>query len=186
VISRGSFPIAGQWRGRIVWRDYLGLIPSTAAIINGFIAVLVAQFYKDRPTAKIILLVFAGALGFAAIVATFCSQHEVLSAQAAEKAHRAEVRQAIGKFIEKGNVLKRRCEHISSPIPLDDANAWKGRVEQYLHKELDDSFVIRFRDRSGILQSEMLSKGDDAHVGMWSAFYYFVTRLEQFSQELPY
>jgi hypothetical protein len=54
-----------------MWRDYVGLVAPTAAIINGFIAVLVAQFYKDYPIAKVILVVVAGVLGAAAIGATF-------------------------------------------------------------------------------------------------------------------
>ena len=36
--------------------DYGTLIAPTAAIINGFIAVLVAQFFKDHPIAKVLLV----------------------------------------------------------------------------------------------------------------------------------
>jgi GH24 family phage-related lysozyme (muramidase) len=32
-----------------MWRDYIGLLPATAAIINGFIAVVVAQFAAPAP-----------------------------------------------------------------------------------------------------------------------------------------
>jgi hypothetical protein len=37
--------------------DYGGLIAPIAAIVNGFIAVLVAQFFKDNTKAKIILVI---------------------------------------------------------------------------------------------------------------------------------
>jgi len=49
-----------------VLQDYGALVAPTAAIINGFIAVLVAQFFKDHPVAKVLLVVAAGLLGTAA------------------------------------------------------------------------------------------------------------------------
>jgi hypothetical protein len=58
--------------------DYGSLIGSTAAIINGFIAVVVAQFFKDRPAARVLLALAAGVLGGAAIGATLLGQHEAI------------------------------------------------------------------------------------------------------------
>ncbi len=54
--------------------DYGALIAPITAIISTFIAVLVAQFYKDHPVAKVLLVVAAGLLGAAAITATILSQ----------------------------------------------------------------------------------------------------------------
>ena len=52
------------------WLDYIGVIPSLAAVLNGFIAVLAAQFFKDHPIAKVALVPAAGVLGIIAIGAT--------------------------------------------------------------------------------------------------------------------
>jgi hypothetical protein len=64
-----------------MWRDYIGLLPATAAIINGFIAVVVAHFFKDHHKAKIVLVVMAGLLGVVAIGATFYAQHQIVVAR---------------------------------------------------------------------------------------------------------
>jgi hypothetical protein len=82
-----------------MWRDYVGLVAPTAAIINGFIAVvLVAQFYKDHPIAKVILVVGAGVLGAAAIGATFYGQYQVVSERVADDTCRRDIREHLGSF----------------------------------------------------------------------------------------
>jgi hypothetical protein len=53
-----------------MWRDYIGLLPSIFAVINGFIALFVAQFFKDHHKANITLVVMAALLGAMAIAAT--------------------------------------------------------------------------------------------------------------------
>jgi hypothetical protein len=65
--------------------DYGALIAPIAAIINGFIAVLVAQFFKDRPAAKVLLVMVAGVLGIAAIGATVLSQRQILAVKTADQ-----------------------------------------------------------------------------------------------------
>jgi hypothetical protein len=71
VAFRDFLQQRGKLKERLMWRDYVGLIPSSAAIVNGFIAVLIAQFFKDRPIARAVLVGFAFVLGGAAIGATF-------------------------------------------------------------------------------------------------------------------
>jgi hypothetical protein len=111
------------------------------------------------------------------------SNHLVVADRDAHTAKKTHIREQLGKFIEEGNALKIRCEDSALPVPLADANDWKERVETFLEIELCHSYVIRFRDRTGIFQSEIIN-GDDAHIYMWSAFYNFIFRLEQFSQQL--
>jgi hypothetical protein len=85
--------------------DYGSLIGSTAAIINGFIAVVVAQFFKDRPAARVLLVLAAGVLGGAAIGATLLGQHEAIIQKAAQQARLRETRDTIGKFMTEGSSL---------------------------------------------------------------------------------
>jgi hypothetical protein len=109
----------------------------------------------------------------------------IVAAAEAETAHKIAIRESLGTFIAEGNDLKRRCENPLAPVPRPEADSWKDRVEAYLEKELGHSYVVRFRDRTGIFQSESLMNGDNTHNGMCNGLYFFITRLEQFSQELP-
>jgi len=59
--------------------DYGALIAPIAAIINGFIAVVVAQFFKDRPSAKVALVVAAGLLGVGVVGATVLTQRQIVA-----------------------------------------------------------------------------------------------------------
>lgn len=86
-----------------MWRDYIGLVPSTAAIVNGSIAVLIAQFFKDQPVARIVLVVSVGILGVAAIAAMFYGRTQVVAARVADEKHRHEVRESIGSYIQRVN-----------------------------------------------------------------------------------
>jgi hypothetical protein len=166
------------------FRDYGTPFASAVAVLNGFIAVLIAQLFPDYPIAKLLLVVAAGLLGAAAICATFYTQHQIVTTRDANMAKKKYIREQLGKFIEDGNAIKIRCENSALPVPLADANDWKDRVEMFLERELCHSYVIRFRDRTGIFQSEIID-GSDAHIGMWSSFYNYIVRLEQFSQQWP-
>jgi hypothetical protein len=75
-----------------MWRDYIGLLPATAAIINGFIAVIVAQFFKDHHKAKIVLVVMAGLLGV--VKSVQLSMHSIRSLSAKQLRKRRELQSA--------------------------------------------------------------------------------------------
>ena len=81
-----------------MWTDYSNLFGQTVAIMNGFIAVIVAQFYKDRPTAKVILISIAGALSAIAIGATFYNQHLIVVERDAREQRVKEIRDSLGEF----------------------------------------------------------------------------------------
>jgi hypothetical protein len=99
-----------------MWRDYVGLIPSTAAVVNGFIAVLVAQFFRDHPIARIALVVAAGVLGAAAIGATFYGQSQIIAEKAEGERHRHMLQDALGSYIERGNALKEDASDLMNPL----------------------------------------------------------------------
>ncbi|MDQ6867404.1 MAG: hypothetical protein M3178_02975 [Pseudomonadota bacterium] len=166
------------------FRDYGTPFASAVAVLNGFIAVLIAQLFQDCPTAKVFLVASAGLLGAVAICATFYTQRQIVATRDADAAKKKYIREQLGKFIEEGVAIKSRCQDSALPIPLADANDWKERVEMFLETKLCHSYVISFRDRTGIFQSETIY-GDDAHTNMWDALYNFIFRLEQFSQKLP-
>ena len=168
----------------IALHNYGALVAPTAAIINGFIAVLVAQFFKDHPIAKVVLVVSAAVLGAAAIGATFYSQHEIAAAKATLDAKRTRVREGLGLFIAQGNGLMQEISaNPSHPVPLNEANDWDRRAENFLNSELGNSFVVRFGDATGA-PPVSLTGADPAHQNLWYGIYTRVLRLEQFSEEV--
>lgn len=166
-------------------RDYASTIPPVTAVMIGVLAMYSAHYPFETPAAKLAFMCIVGSFSIAAIVAILCSNHLVVADRNARTAKKKYIREQLGKFIEDGNAIKIRCEDSALPVPLADANDWNGRVETFLETELCHSYVVRFRDHTGIFQSEILMNGDDAHVYMWSAFYNFIFRLEQFSQQFP-
>ncbi len=95
------------------------LVAPTAAIVNGFIAVLVAQFFKDHPIAKVLLVVTAALLGVAAIGAIFYSQHQIVTERETAGRRNKEVRARLGEFIQSGNhFMKLAMTPQPRPIPL--------------------------------------------------------------------
>jgi len=165
-------------------RDYAGTIPPVAAVMIGTLAMYSAHYPFETPAAKLAFMCIVASFSIVAIVAILYSNHLVVADRDARTAKKKHIREQLGKFIEDGNALKSRCEDSALPVPLADANDWNRRVETFLETELGHSYVIRFRDRTGIFQSEIIN-GDDAHTYMWSAFYNFLFRLEQFSQQFP-
>ncbi len=91
------------------FHNYGPLIAPTAAIINGFIAVLVAQFFKDRPGAKFGLVVAAGMLGAVAVGAIFYSQHQIVVDKLADAKRHKEIKEQLGVFISEGIGLMVAC-----------------------------------------------------------------------------
>ena len=111
---------------------------------------MVAQFFKDHPVAKILLVVAAGVLGVAAISATFYSQHQIVAAKSVEEARQKAIREGLGDFIGTGNSLMQACTDPKSPAPTEAADQWANSVEAFLLTDLGNSYVRRFRDPTGI------------------------------------
>jgi hypothetical protein len=144
-----------------------------------------AQFYKDHPIAKVVLVVVAGVLGAAAIGATFYGQYNVVSERVADDARRRDIREHLGNFIEVGNELMRRCADPTQEVPLDDANKWADNVETFLSDQLGRSYVIRFRDATGAPSMTLDNAKDQRHQNTWFGIYVRVLRLEEFSRQFP-
>lgn len=162
-------------------KDYVGLVAPSVAVINGFIAVLVAQFYKDDPTARTVLVVGAGLLGAAAIGATFYSQYQIVLERTAEKARRTQIRRRLASFISDGSALMSQCADANAALPEEEGNAWADRVENFLLNACDASYVPRFRSGAGLSLNSSIP--DKNRRELWGGICRRVMRLEQFSQE---
>jgi hypothetical protein len=164
--------------------EYLNLLPAAAAVINGFIAVVIANFLRDRRRIRVSLVVTAGMLGASAIGATFYSQHLAIAQRAEERVWWGRVREQLGVFIAEGNDLMLQCRQDGGPAPEPAATNWGAHVEIYLRNVLRQSYVNRFRSDAGlpVIATNLFIP----HFGLWRRIYFRVARLEQFSEELPH
>jgi hypothetical protein len=147
------------------WHDYVALLPTLAAVANGFIAVVVAQFLHERRRARMVLVAAAGVIAFSAIGATIYGQHALVAIRDAERSRKTDIREHLGEYILRGTNLMLKCADGKVPPPEDEANAWASEVETYLATLLGNSYVTTFRDSTGILPVSL--NGDVAHRNLW-------------------
>jgi hypothetical protein len=167
-----------------VLHDYGVLVAPTAAIISTFIAVLVAQFFKDHVIAKVVLVLTAGILGAAAIGATFYSQHQIVTERIAEQQRRKEIREQLGNFISGGLTLIENCGDNTKPPPWSDGDAWLARLITFLDSKMNHSYVIRLTDPAGVPVNVACRNADDEHNKFYHIIYSVNFHLEKFSEEL--
>lgn len=165
-------------------RDYVGIFPAIVAVINGALAVFSTHFPFKTPLAKIRFIAIVGLLSFSAIGATFYSQHLVIAQKKEDAAQRGRIRDQLGTFITEGNNLMDACADKDNPPPVEAANGWLTRVNDFLNLNLGKSYVARFHDPAGIPSLSLIG-GDAIHSAVWFNIYRRVSRLEQFSQEIP-
>ena len=161
------------------FRDYGTPFASAVAVLNGFIAVLIAQLFQDYPTAKVLLVTSAGLLGAAAICATFYTQRQIVATRDAEAARRLAIREGLGSFVAEGNDLKEQCRDATKQAPLGQACEWANRVEAFLSTQLGQSYVNRFRNSTGVSLAFPAGLGGE-HLNVWNYVYSRLFRLEQF------
>jgi hypothetical protein len=166
------------------WQSILAVLPGVAAVINGFIAVLMAHFFQGKPRAKVIFVAVAGAIAVVAVGTTLYGQYLVVSQRNAEHAAAAALRDKLGDFITQGNALMTECGIPSNPAPLEPAEAWASTVETFLKEKMGASYVARFRDSTGGPLGE--PNMDKLHLQLWLGIRFRVFRLEQFSGEISH
>src|SRR5271166_6746613 len=66
---------------------------------------------------RISLVVMAGVLALGAIGATFYGQSQVIASRNEDVKHRREIRETLGKYIERGIVLKNESADMKKPPP---------------------------------------------------------------------
>jgi hypothetical protein len=164
--------------------DYVSIFPAIVAVINGALAVLLRHYPFKTRIAEFAFVAIIGLLSISAIGATSYSQHLVIAQKTEERARRNMIRDQLGEFIGQGIILLNLAATASSPLPTDTTNAWAASVENFLRSNLGNSYVIRFRDATGMPPLNPTGV-DEEHQDLWRDIYSRMLRLEQFSQELP-
>ena len=164
--------------------QYLSVVAPVIAIINGVIAVFVAQFKPDEWRAKIILLSIAITLGILAAGATILYQYNTVRQQQQEKDKRTEIRKRIAEFIVSSNTTMNLIRDKNTDIVVveHEANRWYAEAQQYL-ATIGVDYLSRFQSTSGLSPIRPGGIEDQQRVNLWVEIYYRSTRLEQFASE---
>jgi hypothetical protein len=127
---------------RLGVEPYIPIIPSILAVVSAFIALVVAQFFRDNMIAKAILVVAAALCGTGAVAATIYNQHAIVVKQEATEKRNREIRAGLGSLIQEGTALFVDCGNASNK-PVPQVDGWLHKVMDFLNSRLDHSYTQR-------------------------------------------
>jgi hypothetical protein len=170
---------------RAFFQAYAPVIALAAALFNGAAALMLAQFFRDRLAAKLVLAALVVSMSVAAVGTAAYNQRQIIVQMADANARSTEIRTAIGGLITEGNRLMMKCADPKTPPPTDAAMNWRSRADAFLVARLGESYAARFRNPTGV-PAAMLSDGalDAAHQQLWYGLYFRVYRLEEIVLEM--
>jgi hypothetical protein len=164
--------------------DYVGLGATIIALINGVLAVLIAQYPLKTSRAKRRFIAVVILLSLCAAAADIGSRYHELSRQSQDRADRKAVHDYLGEFIVQGVVLQNDLIPATMPDPLQRVREWEGKVVAYLELTLGRSYAVRFNDAVGIpAVSQPVTV--DPYGMAWTAMYVHIVRLNEILRELP-
>jgi hypothetical protein len=163
--------------------DYGALVASMAAILNGFIALVIAQFFQERPAAKIFLVVSAAVLSLAAVTATIVGQRQALAIKTGNDVRHQEIRDHLGNFIVEGTLITSNCSDNSTPANWRQLTEWTSKVSEYLKTNLGQSYASRLMSAAGLPVNVACNGADEDHNKFFRIGNFVNFRLEQFSSE---
>lgn len=123
-------------------------------------------------------------IGYGIFEASFRLSRELHSEIVALTDNRKGVRVELARLCQDGQLLMTKClEHGSAP-PIEDANDWARGVESFLTNKLDESYVVRFRDRSNA--AAVRPAGGvftEERIAVWRALRISVIHMNEFIKE---
>jgi len=123
-------------------------------------------------------------IGLFGVLSTgFHAYYTRVKAEAVSSTRRA-IRYKLAGFVNEGLQLSNRCANESEPAPVAEANQWAERTEAFLCTNLDESYVARFRNSSGLLPLTANSISSIPHKDLWGGLYLRLARLNEFLEEL--
>jgi hypothetical protein len=167
-----------------IFRDYWAPIATAIAAFSAIISLIRTEYFVDYPRVKKLVVVVLVILAIVSVEGTFYSQYQIVSAAEAEKARHAMIREGIGRYIGIGSAIKEDFARNQMPMPILDKVSWEGNVDDFLRTNLNDSYVIRFHDNSGLAPISANS-ADPQHNDQYAIMFHKISRLEEFNHELP-
>jgi len=93
------------------------------------------------------------------------------------------IREKLGLLLSKGQEIRGKCANEKIPPPEDEANEWASEVEEFLVRELDRSYVSRFRSDAGVPFAAN-SISSVPHRNLWAGVHTRLFQLERFIEQL--
>ena len=86
-------------------------------------------------------------------------------------------------YMEEGRALMAACANQESDAPETESNEWATKVETFLAGTLDQSYIARFRNGSGLpMVGTTIWK--PSHRNLWGELRVRIARLQEFIKEL--
>jgi len=165
-----------------MWREYFGFVAPALAVINGFIAIVIALLPIRQSVAKLRLGVTALLLGVLAIGAGYYTKYVARGETAQQLELRSQVREQVQTHILEGRTLLAQIRDAQRELPTRPADEWAQRSEIYLRDRLGDRYVVRFRKDANDLYGDASIAGP--RMGYWRAVRNRVVNLELIAAEL--
>ena len=165
-----------------MWREYFGFVAPALAVINGFIAIIIALLPIRQSVAKLRLGVTALLLGALAIGAGYYAKYVARGETAQQLELRSQVREQVQTHILEGRTLLAQIRDAQRELPARPADEWALRAETYLRNRLGERYAQRFRRESNELYGDAAIPGP--RMGYWRAVRNRVVALELIAAEL--
>jgi len=165
-----------------MWREYFGFVAPALAVINGFIAIIIAMLPIRRSVAKLRLGVTALVLGAVAVGAGYYAKHAARIQAEQQQAARNQVREQVETHILEGRTLLGQIRDAQRELPARPADEWALRSENFLRARLGERYVSRFRKEANDLYGDTAIPGP--RMGYWRAVRNRVVALELIASEL--
>jgi hypothetical protein len=164
--------------------DYGAVVAPVFAIIGTYVALLVAQFFKENFVAKVILIGFSTVLSFGAVAALISNQHAVLAAKVAEQEKNRSTREKLGSFMREGLQMISDCSDNSIPLKQTELNDWLKRLVEWVRSNMGDAYAARLTNPAGVPTNIACRNADEAHNQVYRIVSFINFRLEQFLSEV--
>jgi hypothetical protein len=166
-----------------MWREYIGLVGTAVAVVNGLLAMIIALLPVRRSVAKRRLGVVALVFAVGAVGAMFYSKHYASVQQEQQQAERREIRERLETFILEGRTMLGQIRDTQRDLPNRSADEWAQRAELYVRGKLGERYAARFRNDIGDMYGDAAVPA--ARLGYWRAVRNRIVNLELISAEFP-
>ena len=166
-----------------MWREYLGLVGTAIAVVNGLLAIIIALLPVRRSVAKRRLGVVALAFAVGAVGAVFYSKHQAGVQHEQQQSERREIRERLETFVLEGRTLLGQIRDTQRDLPNRSADEWAQRAELYVRGKLGERYAVRFRKDDSDMYGDAAVPA--ARLGYWRAVRNRVVNLEMMSAEFP-
>jgi hypothetical protein len=114
------------------FRDYGTQLALAIAAINTIITIIIGQYFKDSPSARIVFVIVSAALILLGVGASFYSQYQIALAAKVEKARHVMLREGIGLYIGTGRAIMEDFARNKMPMPILEEVEWTSNVDDFL------------------------------------------------------